>query len=50
MGYLHNPTDISENCVAQHLKVSCGKNWIDAIRENYVARHNLSDCANRPYS
>jgi hypothetical protein len=24
MGYLHNPTDISENCVVQHLKVSYG--------------------------
>jgi hypothetical protein len=22
MGYLHNPTDIRENCAIQHLKVS----------------------------
>jgi hypothetical protein len=25
MGYLHNPTDISENCVKRHQKVSYNK-------------------------
>jgi hypothetical protein len=25
MGYLHNPTDMSENCVVRHLKVSFDK-------------------------
>jgi hypothetical protein len=31
--YLHNPTDISENCVVQQLKVSYDKNRIDPICE-----------------
>jgi hypothetical protein len=29
MGYLHNPTDVSETCVVRRLKVSCDKNGID---------------------
>jgi hypothetical protein len=48
MGYLHKPTDISENYIVQHLKMSYGKNRIDPICENCVVRHNLSDCVNRP--
>jgi hypothetical protein len=36
MGHLHNPTDISENCVVQHLKVSYDKNRIDPICEYCV--------------
>jgi hypothetical protein len=36
MEYLHNLTDISENCVVRHLKVSYNKNRIDPICENCV--------------
>jgi hypothetical protein len=35
MGYLHNPTDISENCGVWHLKVSYYKNGIDPICEKW---------------
>jgi hypothetical protein len=31
MGYLHNLTDISENCVVQHLQVSCNTIFTDRI-------------------
>jgi hypothetical protein len=48
VGYLHSPTDISENCVVQHLKVSHDKNRIDPICVNCVAQHNTLDCVNRP--
>jgi hypothetical protein len=47
-GALHNPTDISENCVIRHLKVLNRKNGIGPICENCVARHKMSDCVNRP--
>jgi hypothetical protein len=46
-GYLHYPTNISENCVVWHLKVTYDKNRIDPICENCVIWHNLSDCVNR---
>jgi hypothetical protein len=48
MGYLHNPTDICEHCVVRHFQMSYDKKWIDPICENWVVRHNLSDCVNRP--
>jgi hypothetical protein len=49
MGYLHNPTDISENSVIFYLKVPYNKNWINPICENCVILHNLSDCVNGPW-
>jgi hypothetical protein len=48
MGYLHNLTNISENSVGQHLKVSYNNNRIDPICESCVVQHNVSDFANRP--
>jgi hypothetical protein len=48
MGHLHNLTDISDNCVVQHLKVLYDKNRIDPICENCVVRHSLLDCVNGP--
>jgi hypothetical protein len=39
MGYLHNPTGSSENCVEQHLKVSYDKNRVDTSCENCVVQH-----------
>jgi hypothetical protein len=47
-GRLHTPTDIREDCVVRHLKVSYDKNRIDPACENCVVRHNLLDCVNRP--
>jgi hypothetical protein len=46
--YIHNPKDISENCVVQHLKLSYNKNRIDPICENCGVQHNLMDCVKRP--
>jgi hypothetical protein len=31
MGYLHNPTDISENCVVRHMRVSYDTIFTDRI-------------------
>jgi hypothetical protein len=39
-GILHNPTDISENCVIWNLKVSYNKNRIDPIRENWIVSYD----------
>jgi hypothetical protein len=36
MGYLHNPTDISENSFVQHLAVLYNQNRIDPFCENCV--------------
>jgi hypothetical protein len=48
MGYLHNLTAISEDCVVQHLKVSYNTIFTDKTNPIFVAQHNLLDCVNRP--
>jgi hypothetical protein len=47
--YLHNRIDISENYVAQHLKVLYNTIFTVGINPIFVVRHNLSDCVNRPF-
>jgi hypothetical protein len=47
VGCLHNPTDISENCVVQHLKVSYDTIFTDRIYPVFAVQHNLLDCVNR---
>jgi hypothetical protein len=39
MGYLHNPTDISDYCVERHLNALRDKNRIDPICANCVVQH-----------
>jgi hypothetical protein len=43
MGYIHNPIDISENCVAQH------KTSSTTIVKIVSVQRNLSDCVNKPF-
>jgi hypothetical protein len=47
MGFFHNPTNIRENCVVQHLEMLYDKSRIDPICENCVIWHILSDCVYR---
>jgi hypothetical protein len=50
MEYLHNLTDVSQNCVLRHLKVPYNTIFTDRINPIFVVLDDLSDCVNRQFS